>query len=110
MHFVIWDFCDTKVRCLEASVLETTVVVGLLGRQGLGAKAGLVLFGVPGEEWRLPACLQTEPDISPGLCSWISFGLGANGGFCVPECMVVSSSHVFLLNLPLSINVWCQLK
>ena len=75
---------DVWCRLFEASGLDSTAVESL-ERQGFGASTGLSLLGVPGDgSERTPPLLGVEGD-SPGLWGWVSFGLGARGGLCMPE-------------------------
>lgn len=62
-----------------------------LGRQGLGARAGLVLLSVAGEGWETTKDWVRIPGLGAmgggeGLVAAGSLGLGANGGFFTPVC------------------------
>lgn len=65
-----------------------------LERQGLGARAGLTLLGVPGDGSERTSLLGVEGD-SPGLWGcWANFGFGARGGFCMPEERKTKYTHL----------------
>lgn len=73
-----------------------------LERQGLGARTGLGLLGVPGDGSERPSLLGVVGD-SPGLRDWTSFGFGAKGGLCMPE-LIIASPTVFLFCQPSEIS------
>lgn len=73
-----------------------------LERQGLGARTGLGLLGVPGDGSERPSLLGVEGD-TPGLCGWTSFGFGAKGGLCTPE-LIIASLFVFVFCQPSEIS------